>query len=69
MIRLHSGSYMNTGQLKVMIRTIQDVMWDFSIQGLVASYVAVHCSCPFRMNCVDGGCGPGHRVGGEEVWM
>jgi hypothetical protein len=38
MIRLHSGGYVNTDQLKLMIRTIQDVMWDFIFQGLVASY-------------------------------
>lgn len=45
MIGLHSGGYMNTGQLKVTIRTIQDIMWDFIAQGSVTSYVSVHCSC------------------------
>jgi hypothetical protein len=45
MIRLHSGGYMNTGQRKVMIRTIQDVMWDLFVQDLVTSYISVHYSC------------------------
>lgn len=45
MIGLHAGGYMNIGQLKVTIRTIHNVMWDFIVQGSATSYVSVHFSC------------------------